>query len=1312
MRATGAHIARNIWGRIAIASLLIAELSAVPAVVPGVLPAAAAPPPTPSISVAPSVITAGESYSLSGTGFSPGQAVVLKALPACSNLPAGNPAKPGYADPTCDIDGGHPELFANGIVITPAADGSFSQSFFSSPLLSEATYAIVAKAQAPGSAASGESSDNNQRLQPSAAITVRAANPAVTLSTPIISNFAFLSATMTGFAPNELVCVADFTTFGNCTVANAIGTASIPLPPACILPGPTPTSPPTIICLHPIAEQARAGLLPMTTTVMAVGASSLRTATTALTIVPHKAALKAVVDTQAQSLTLTATGMLPNEGNPACRPGPCQGILFPRGQAEAAIPDPVVPGAAPTGHASHTYSLACPNPAFPAGTFSLGVFGFASNLSPQTIPDVTIPDMGCPASGQTLTASNTNLITGDTVTLTAAGFADSDLLTFSVEAPDPLTGGRLRVGPVPVNPTTHTASVDVKVDCCEELHSRLLTAVQNQDGSRSAFGNAPPAITRPVPIVNASSNFVEAGDPLTLSGSGYRANQAMQLFLGDLVPCKSNDPTLNNPNPLPKCAPIASPPPLAFRGVTNLGGPGVTTVNTDANGNFKVTVPSSYLAGVDGVSIAALPFDRNHPLPTDPGISIQHANGYVTVQRYHPHLSAEAGEGRTLAVDGSGFVPGEQVLIASGGAGRESLTTTADGSGNFSTNVALQPTAPTGTYALAATGQTSNLFATTPVLVNSKRALFRVNTTADAPQQPGAGANCASTLQGRCTLRAAIQAANFLGGGEHLISLTAPGIFSLTAAGAGEDAAATGDLDVNGAIVTITNASNGPITIDAGGADRVFDVGPMSPGQVSLTGLTIQNGSASVGGGIKVGGGSVLNLTNVTLTDNSATFQGGGLWNAGLATLTNSVVRSNSNTGFGPNTLGGGIFNAKTLTLNGVIVESNQILSGIAGGIANAPTGNMTLVNATIRGNNAQMGAGSLSAGVATLDHVTVTGNHATLAEAGFANGGNALLANILVSRNSSADINGGLGNAGFMTVTNGLITGNTAATVNGGFANVGSSRLENVTISGNTASSVAGVGNLCVVSAINPNCAGSLVMTNVTISGNHSIGDGGLTNAGLGGGLANGRIVTATNVTIASNDASVAGGNLVSGTKAIDVIQERGATLGRVLGLGAPLTLTFPKTDPVTNGAIETTLVKNTIVANGAGGDCLPFALGGRPILSLGFNLTSDSSCILVALTPAPDKKGVNPNLDSAVANNGGPALGDVRGPDSPSRGAVASDDVPEAAGATMTQALLTGSPAINAIPVTSCPPPGTDERGVARPQGAGCDIGAFEAN
>jgi len=46
---------------------------------------------------------------------------------------------------------------------------------------------------------------------------------------------------------------------------------------------------------------------------------------------------------------------------------------------------------------------------------------------------------------------------------------------------------------------------------------------------------------------------------------------------------------------------------------------------------------------------------------------------------------------------------------------------------------------------------------------------------------------------------------------------------------------------------------------------------------------------------------------------------------------------------------------------------------------------------------------------------------------------------------------------------------------------------------------------------------------------------------------------------------------------------------------------------------------------------------------------------------------------------------------------------------GPTLTMALLPGSPAVDAANPAFCPP--ADQRGVPRPQGAGCDIGAVEA-
>lgn len=75
--------------------------------------------------------------------------------------------------------------------------------------------------------------------------------------------------------------------------------------------------------------------------------------------------------------------------------------------------------------------------------------------------------------------------------------------------------------------------------------------------------------------------------------------------------------------------------------------------------------------------------------------------------------------------------------------------------------------------------------------------------------------------------------------------------------------------------------------------------------------------------------------------------------------------------------------------------------------------------------------------------------------------------------------------------------------------------------------------------------------------------------------------------------------------------------------------------------------------------------------------------------------------NLDS-LNDCGFTAAGDIVGAD-PLLAPLADNG-----GATQTMALAPTSPAIDAAAGAACPP--TDQRGVLRPAGSGCDIGAFE--
>src|SRR3990170_536776 len=255
-----------------------------------------------------------------------------------------------------------------------------------------------------------------------------------------------------------------------------------------------------------------------------------------------------------------------------------------------------------------------------------------------------------------------------------------------------------------------------------------------------------------------------------------------------------------------------------------------------------------------------------------------------------------------------------------------------------------------------------------------------------AGDRPAAAANftvtkTADTADGACipsdcSLREAIIAANASPGAD---TITLPAaIYILTIAGANEDAAATGDLDITGDL-TINGAGAATTIIDGGDLDRVFHV--KSGGAVSISGVTIQNGStvaiASDGGGIRNDG--ALTLTNSTVSGNTANFNGGGIFNSGTVTITNSTV--SGNTASLANNGGGGIFNQAILTITNSTVSGNTAnFSG--GGIYNN-LGTATITNSTINNNTADSdgngtgdgGGIARGGGAVNLKNTIVAGN-------------------------------------------------------------------------------------------------------------------------------------------------------------------------------------------------------------------------------------------------------------------------------------------------------------------------------------------------
>ena len=124
-----------------------------------------------------------------------------------------------------------------------------------------------------------------------------------------------------------------------------------------------------------------------------------------------------------------------------------------------------------------------------------------------------------------------------------------------------------------------------------------------------------------------------------------------------------------------------------------------------------------------------------------------------------------------------------------------------------------------------------------------------VFTVIDPTDAPDANLNgqCASTYLGLCTLRAAIQEAEFAGGGEVVLSagigdyqLTIPAGAEGNTTGNNAPSNLTGDLDITTS-VTVTGSGPEVSVIDGMGAVRIFDVHANS--FLRVRGVTLQNGS-------------------------------------------------------------------------------------------------------------------------------------------------------------------------------------------------------------------------------------------------------------------------------------------------------------------------------------------------------------------------------------------------------------------------------------------------------------------------------------
>jgi fibronectin-binding autotransporter adhesin len=507
-----------------------------------------------------------------------------------------------------------------------------------------------------------------------------------------------------------------------------------------------------------------------------------------------------------------------------------------------------------------------------------------------------------------------------------------------------------------------------------------------------------------------------------------------------------------------------------------------------------------------------------------------------------------------------------------------------------------------------------------------------------------------------------------------------------------------GNFQITGKSLTIKG--NPTATLD--GNDVFTTLSINAPGKsVHLRGLTVTGGAASFGAGItKTAGRLILNRVRVTgnvAADTAGTPGGGGILSgAGPVTLIDSTVKGNRAvaTDTAQSATGGGLFvNDGNLTVKNSVISGNRATASPAAGASTAGGGGFYLEsgNLVLRGSNV-LG-----------NRVTASspGNAAAHGAAGSQNSGSKadISASLVKANVSTASSTAGASDAGETlslaaspaTVRDSRILANTAtatsslrADVEGGglFTSYGLALVRS-TVDGNRlhATSSGSGGALAEGGGVMTGTPTKLIAS--TLSRNQvsaQTSSAAQANAWGGGGYVTD--LKATNSTIALNTvkatATGVGGttyadgggldatgccSIVNSTVARNGISTSGATSYGEDGGG------LYSSSGVT---LEATIVANNTAPTGA--DCAggPESSGHNLIRKpLGCSFTKKNT----------DKVGKDPKL-GVLQDNGGP---------------------------TQTMTLAPASPAGDVVAKAACAV-AEDQRGVHRPQGPRCDIGAYE--
>jgi hypothetical protein len=446
----------------------------------------------------------------------------------------------------------------------------------------------------------------------------------------------------------------------------------------------------------------------------------------------------------------------------------------------------------------------------------------------------------------------------------------------------------------------------------------------------------------------------------------------------------------------------------------------------------------------------------------------------------------------------------------------------------------------------------------------------------------------------------------------------------------------------------------------------------------------------------------VGNGAKITRSKTAPYFALMGVTRYGTLTLQNVTVSGGKSPGFFAGIYNSGTMNVENSTISGNTLVAPGVGYGKVGGILNY--GELHVTNSIISGNIGFLGGGvyNTDGATATILHSTITNNTAGIESGaygfryGYGGGitnryGNVVVESSVIARNIAGS-GGGVANSSNLTIRNSTIDKNTAVSTSrydgysggGGLVNNGGELvIENTTISGNVAKGVSPYAR--AIGGGLSTFGFDVTITNSTISGNTATSQ---LYKSLGGGIANidtdnrGYTLTISNSTISGNRADSKEGGYGGGIYSTSKLIVEGSTLSN-------------NTSSDRGGGIANSSTVNSLVE-------LRHSLVSGNDAPSGSQIDSQGSVIAdnFNLFGADGDAGVNgvvPGLTDIVPA-AGTKVKKILGP------------LKRNGGPTVTHALVKGSPAVDAIPLADPGCGGTDQRGITRPRGPGCDIGAFE--